>query len=84
MLGFLKILVSFIPNLITHYEQKNVLSSSEGVAGLAGAIGSVLVYFHFLPQAEWDKWGLGLVSYVALRVLSKGLAAHPASTTGAA
>ena len=72
-MGFLKAVMSFLPNLLTHHEAKPALQSSETWAGLIGLLGVCNAQFHWIAVGDWDKAVVPALTYAAFRFLSKGL-----------
>lgn len=79
MSGLFGALVNFIPNLITHYERKDLTKSSEFWAGAVGVLGAVNASQNWVDVGSWNNIVAPALVYAGSRILSKGLSPHPAS-----
>lgn len=77
MLGFLKAVVPFLPNLIGSYQRKAPAASSELYVAVAAVLGQVLHTFNIVSLDNWNQYFAGAVVYVLGRLLSKSLGTPP-------
>ena len=78
-MGFLSAIVTFVPNLLTHYKQKDLTKSSEFVLGLVGLAGLVNEHFKWFDAGVWNSAIVPALTVAVSRFISKGLAPHPAA-----